>query len=41
MLAVLVAGVVVLTVSLCRRNWDVVGFEVEAEAPVVDEGAAN
>lgn len=41
MLAVLVAGVVVHTVSLCRRNWDVVGFEVEAEAPVVDEGAAN
>ena len=41
MLAVLVAGVVVLTVSLCRRNWDVVGFEVEAEAPVVDEAAAN
>ena len=41
MLAVLVAGVVVLTVSLCRRNWDVVGFEVEAEAPVVDEEAAN
>ena len=41
MLAVLVAGVVVLTVSLCRKNWDVVGFEVEAEAPVVDEGAAN
>ena len=41
MLAVLVAGVVVLTVSLCRRNWDVVGFELEAEAPVVDEGAAN
>ena len=41
MLAVLVAGVVVLTVSLCRRNWDVVGFEVEAEAPVVDEADAN
>ena len=41
MLAVLVAGVVALTVSLCRKNWDVVGFEVEAEAPVVDEGAAN
>ena len=41
MLAVLVAGVVVLTVSLCRRNWDVVGFEVEAEAPVVDEAAVN
>ena len=41
MLAVLVAGVVALTISLCRRNWDVVGFEVEAEAPVVDEGAAN
>lgn len=41
MLAVLVAGVVVLTISLCRKNWDVVGFEVEAEAPVVDEGAAN
>ena len=41
MLAVLVAGVVVLTVSLCRSNWDVVGFEVEAEAPVVDEEAAN
>ena len=41
MLAVLVAGGVVLTVSLCRKNWDVVGFEVEAEAPVVDEGAAN
>ena len=41
MLAVLVAGVVVLTVSLCRRNWDVVGFEVEAEAPVVGEADAN
>lgn len=41
MLAVLVAGVVALTISLCRKNWDVVGFEVEAEAPVVDEGAAN
>ena len=41
MLAVLVAGVVALTVSLCRKNWDVVGFEVEAEAPVVDERAAN
>ena len=41
MLAVLVAGVVVLTVSLCRRNWDVVGFEVEAAAPVVDEADAN
>ena len=41
MLAVLVAGVVVLTVSLCRRNWDVVGFEVEAEAPVVDDADAN
>lgn len=41
MLAVLVAGVVVLTVSLCRRNWDVVGFEVEAEVPVVDEADAN
>ena len=41
MLAVLIAGVVVLTVSLCRRNWDVVGFEVEAEAPVVDEADAN
>ena len=41
MLAVLVVGVVALTISLCRRNWDVVGFEVEAEAPVVDEGAAN
>ena len=41
MLAVLVAGVVALTISLCRKNWDVVGFEVEAEAPVVDEAAAN
>ena len=41
MLAVLVAGVVALTVSLCRKNWDVVGFEVEAEAPVVDEADAN
>ncbi|MDD7334083.1 MAG: YhfC family glutamic-type intramembrane protease [Lachnospiraceae bacterium] len=41
MLAVLVAGVVALTISLCRKNWDVVGFEVEAEAPVVDEGVAN
>ena len=41
MLAVLVAGVVALTISLCKKNWDVVGFEVEAEAPVVDEGAAN
>lgn len=41
MLAVLVVGVVALTISLCRKNWDVVGFEVEAEAPVVDEGAAN
>ena len=41
MLAVLVAGVVALTISLCRKNWDVVGFEVEAEEPVVDEGAAN
>ena len=41
MLAVLVAGVVAPTISLCRKNWDVVGFEVEAEAPVVDEGAAN
>ena len=41
MLAVLVAGVVVLTVSLCRRNWDVVGFEVEADVPVVDEADAN
>lgn len=41
MLAVLVAGVVALTISLCRKNWDVVGFEVEAEAPVVDEGAAD
>ena len=41
MLAVLVAGVVAPTISLCRKNWDVVGFEVEAEAPVVDEEAAN
>lgn len=41
MLAVLVAGVVALTISLCKKNWDVVGFEVEAEAPVVDEEAAN
>ena len=41
MLAVLVAGVVALTISLCRKNWDVVGFEVEAEAPVVDEADAN
>ena len=41
MLAVLVAGVVALTISLCKKNWDVVGFEVEAETPVVDEGAAN
>ena len=41
MLAVLVAGVVALTISLCRKNWDVVGSEVEAEAPVVDEAAAN
>ena len=41
MLAVLVAGVVALTISLCRKNWDVVGFEVEAEVPVVDEADAN
>ena len=41
MLAVLVAGVVALTISLCRKNWDVVGFEVEAEAPVLDEADAN
>ena len=41
MLAVLVAGVVALTISLCKKNWDVVGFEVEAEAPVVDEADAN
>ena len=41
MLAVVVAGVVALTISLCSKNWDVVGFEVEAEAPVVDEADAN
>ena len=41
MLAVLVAGVVALTISLCKKNWDVVGFEVEAEAPVLDEADAN
>lgn len=41
LLAVMVAGLVALTVSLCRKNWSQIGFETESPMPVEPEHTEN